>query len=285
MKGAGAAVALACAGCTPTATTLWIGGDLYVDATTPGRLAALGGPGVVNLECAVAASAQVQSGASTAEQGRLELRCPSDVGSWLADEGVVAVGLANNHAEDDGAVTPGAALLEQAGLGVARQGAGYRDQAHGWWLGAAHADHDGWAEQLAPPQTGDDVPAIALVHTSDVAGYLPSQRTEAGVEALVDAGWDVVAVSGSHRVGAIERREDAVIAWGLGNLLFDCDCTSETEALVLQLELGGTWRDRDQVLDAQLVPIRAGLHGAPAILHEDTDAVMELVAGLSTVAK
>jgi hypothetical protein len=98
-----------------------------------------------------------------------------------------------------------------------------------------------------------------LFHVLAPPLYTPDPPLTAAVEVAVQAGADAVLVHGSHAIGAVERRGTTLVAWGLGNLAFDCDCTSEDEGLLVRLEVGPT-----QVTRATAVPMRAGLLGAKA---------------------
>jgi hypothetical protein len=66
----------------------------------------------------------------------------------------------------------------------------------------------------------------------------------------------VIAAHGSHRIGPVERRGEAVIAWGLGNLAFSCDCTRERAGMILEIAMDGGGS-----LRAAIIPVRAGLRG------------------------
>jgi hypothetical protein len=75
----------------------------------------------------------------------------------------------------------------------------------------------------------------------------------------------------------VERVGQAVVAYGLGNLLFDCTCTSSKEGLLLQLELFP-----DGSTGATVFPVEAGLQGAPArhLLGEEGDRALDKLEGL-----
>ena len=75
---------------------------------------------------------------------------------------------------------------------------------------------------------------------------------------------------GTHVVGPVERRGATVIAWGLGNLLFDCTCTDASEAVILRVELGPGLR-------AEVIPVRAGLGGAAVAPAPDALGILDLL--------
>ena len=117
---------------------------------------------------------------------------------------------------------------------------------------------------------------IATFHTTGVPSYLPSPELRREVEGALEAGATVVAVHGSHLIGPVERRGAAVVAWGLGNLVFHCECTREDEGLVLEVRLAP-----GRVLEAAVVPVRAGLVG-PARPAGDADGVFDLLEALGS---
>jgi poly-gamma-glutamate capsule biosynthesis protein CapA/YwtB (metallophosphatase superfamily) len=92
------------------------------------------------------------------------------------------------------------------------------------------------------------------------------------------AGARVVAAHGTHAVAPVERRGEAVIAWGLGNLLFSCECSRETEGVVLRVALAG------ERTDASVIPIEAGLDGAPAQIAGERGATLELLEAIGSPA-
>ena len=272
------AMTITCQAERRTAAAVWLGGDVHLGARGSSDLSAItammgGAAGVVNLEGPVVPGA---AGSHT-EDGRVFLANPADAGERLRAAGVVAASVANNHAADAGAdgeeatirslrqghVTPiggsaGAATIELPG-------ATFRFAAH--TVGEA-----GLAATLGTELAGEG-PRVVAFHTEDRPSYLPYPATESAVDAAIAAGADVVVVHGSHRVGAVERRGNAVIAWGLGNLVFDCPCTRDTEGLVLRIELSPGY-------PASILPIRAGLDGEPAVPAPDGVGILDLVEGL-----
>jgi hypothetical protein len=133
----------------------------------------------------------------------------------------------------------------------------------------------GLAADLTAARGSADV-LIATFHVTSEPLYLPRPELRRAVEIALAAGATVVAAHGSHEVAPVERRGGAIIAWGLGNLVFGCDCTSEAEGLILEVAL-----DRSGVTAAKLVPIRAGLHGEAA-LPSDPRPMKELLEALGS---
>jgi poly-gamma-glutamate capsule biosynthesis protein CapA/YwtB (metallophosphatase superfamily) len=193
-------------------------------------------------------------------------------------------GIANNHAGDagpggvavtaralrDGGVTPaglasGAAVVLVDGLRVAIT-------AHD--LGAAVPA--GLADELRRARRGADV-LVATFHVTAPPSYLPTPVLEQAVERALEAGAAVVAAHGTHMIGAVERRGRAVVVWGLGNLAFACECTHETEGLLVEVDLGP-----DGAGAATVIPIQAGLAGAPAAPAPDANGIFDLLRALGT---
>lgn len=274
----------------PAATvTLWLGGDVHLGdgEEADRRLAALapltaGAIGVVNLEGAVADRA-----ARDGELVNLPARLPG-----LRRAGVVAAGVANNHAADLGPDAPaatvgaliaarlipiggpaGAALLDQRGVRVVIT-------AHDLPPGPAGAgappalDTAALAADLAAARAAGDV-LVATFHVTAPPSYLPAREAVTAVALARAAGAAVIVVHGSHALARVERSADAVTAWGLGNLLFACACTDEEDALLLRVTL-----DRHGLVDAEVVPIAAGLRGAPARPAAEPALVYDLLASL-----
>ncbi|MFN7146270.1 MAG: CapA family protein, partial [Myxococcota bacterium] len=232
-----------------------------------------GAVGVVNLEGPLAAGA----GGARVEGGRVWLANPAGAPAFLRAQGVWAASIANNHAADDGeaGVARTAAGLRDAGVvPVGRAPArldvgGVPVRLFAYDLGGDAGVPEGMARDLA----GVDDVAVVAFHVTGPPSYLPRAELVAAVDAAVAGGADIVVAHGTHVVGPVERRGETVIAWGLGNLLFDCECTDHTDALVLRVELTAG-------RPAEIVPVTAGLGGAPATLAAEPDGVLDLVAGL-----
>lgn len=249
---------------------LWLAGDVFLAYPAADRLATLGaslrGAGVVNLEGPVGPgdAPQVALGPPV-----VLVHAPTALDA-LGGAGVRAVGIANNHRADAGADGP--ALTREA---TTARGLLAVDE-----RGAVLVAGDGsprvaltahLVDGAVPPGLERDLRAaasradvlVATFHTGDAPGSAVRQA----VDAAIAAGARAVAVHGSHEVGRVERRGGAVVAWGLGNLAFDCACTSSADGIALELELYA-----DGPALATVVPVRAGLQGAPAVRATGADA-------------
>jgi len=166
--------------------------------------------------------------------------------AWL---GVDAIGIANNHGWDRGALGVADTLRsgQQAGLGVV--GAGL-DEARAWRplivptphgsIGVV-AVHTG---RLASPPVGAGQPGVAVWDPARVDGAVAAAR-EAGAEhlvayvhwgrnyapikgrqrrlahALVDAGFDLIVGHGAHTVQPVGRIRGVPVLYSLGNFVFN----------------------------------------------------------------
>jgi poly-gamma-glutamate synthesis protein (capsule biosynthesis protein) len=136
-----------------------------------------------------------------------------------------------------------------------------------------------------PPSLESDLKAargrgdvlVATFHVTGPALYLPRPELRRAVELALAAGARVVAAHGTHAVGPVERRGGAVIAWGLGNVAFACDCTDEPDALLLRVRFEG-----ENPAEAVLLPIDAGLNGGPARPSMDAAGVLQLLESIGS---
>lgn len=256
--------------CTPGPTRLWIGGDVHLAAPrallSPELARALPAAGIVNLEGPIGAPRT-----AVAEDGTVTLVHGVEVLGALQAAGVVGVGVENNHARDAGPDGPARTRDAARAAGLAAT-PGRVDGLD--WVQVDLAD--GPPTDLAARLAGAD---IVTFHVTGPPSPLPAPDLRAAVDAAVAAGARVVAAHGTHAWGPVERRGDAVIAWGLGNLAFDCPCTRARDGLVLDVTLPRG----PGVVRARIVPIDAGIDGAPAALAEEGEERLDSLAALSTV--
>jgi hypothetical protein len=257
---------LLAAACAPKPTQplrLWFGGDVHLGKQA--QLAALPfrGAGVVNLEGPI----------SDADTSSEKLLNGPHAAETLAALGVRVAWVDNNHADDDGPQGHArtVAALGEAGIapaGLARLGP----------VAFVGAD----LSRGVPPDLAARLDAahaqllVAGFHVTAPATLLPTDELERAVDLALAHGARIVVAHGTHALARVERRGEAVIAWGLGNLVFDCDCTDERDGLVLEVELEGP------SIDAWVVPVTAGLHGAPPSLSLQPDLVFQLLASLNS---
>jgi len=258
---------------------LWLGGDVNLGDGGRGQLKGIasmvaGATGIVNLEGPVS---------QKLAQDRLRLWNAPSALPELSAIGIRFAGIANNHASDAGESgmqqtvnslratdilpaggTAGAAFLSINGIMVAV---------------TAHDLSNGVPAQLgselAEARRRSDV-LVATFHVTGAPSYLPAPELRKVVEIAYRAGANVIAAHGSHMLGAVERREHAVIAWGLGNVAFACDCTQEEDALILRITV-----QRGKVLRAEVLPLKAGIDNRAAAPSDDPKGVFDLLQAIS----
>lgn len=272
------------------AAELWFGGDVHLGPRGPEALAPLAASmapaiGIVNLEGPI--DPRGAAGGAVREAGALRLFNGPGAAAALASSGIAAAGLANNHDADAGPggqertaralVSAGVAPFGgSAGVAVVERG-GLRVALAGFDLTAGAPA--GLAAALADARAAGDVLAVSF-HTTGPPLYLPEPPLREAAEQALAAGASVVVAHGSHTIAGAERRGAAVVAWGLGNVAFACDCTDEREALALRVRLGA-----GGVEAAALVPIDAGLAGEAARPAAEPAALLDLLAALGVTGR
>ena len=257
------------------AAVLWFGGDVHFGQHGHklfDRLT-LDGPLVVNLEGPISQEAAP----SMAER----LTNPSNTGQLLRAENVMAAGVDNNHSRDEGEPGVARTQTELTKAGILSLGE-VTLNIRGTHVTLLQIDlssgiGDAMTARLKAA-VAKEGPLVVLFHVASPALYLPEPTKRAAVEAAVAQGANAVLVHGSHSIGRVERRGSTVIAWGLGNVVFDCDCTKEDEGLLVRLQFS-----RDGIERATVLPIHAGLHGEAAIASRDAEADLSLLESLGSI--
>ena len=259
---------------------MWLGGDVNLGEGGKGQLQAISGmvqgaPGIVNLEGPVA------QGLPSAKF-RL-WNAPSAL-TELSAINVRVAGIANNHAEDfgrDGPRQTAKTLLEKNILPAGGAAGPALLKING--ISIAITAHDltrgvppNLAAELAEARQRADV-LIATFHVTGPVSYLPRPELRRAVDIAYQAGAKVIASHGTHAVGPLERRGDAVIAWGLGNIAFACDCTSEEDAILLRVRL-----QKNKVSGVDVIPLHAGLNKQAAQPSSDANGVFDLLEAIGT---
>ncbi|MCA9665348.1 MAG: CapA family protein [Myxococcales bacterium] len=280
----GARTALAGSQLAPEAqhVRLWFGGDVHVGAGRAAPLLTHALPllararGVINLEGPIASQPTRQR----ADRRWLLFNAPS-VAAQLARAGVAVATLANNHAGDDG--PSGRArtrsVLAAADLRTADDAQPAR--LAGAIVAAVDLSRGLPADLAASLQRArgsrDSALFAVAFHVAHPPSYLPSPRLARAVDIAIAAGARVVVAHGTHELARIERRGDAVIAWGLGNLVFACRCSRAREGLLLYVARRG------KHLAAAVAPIDVGREpGQPARPSRDAAGVFELLRALES---
>lgn len=255
---------------------------------------------IVNLETAVGVL-------GTPADKQYTFQAPPSLWPALRESGVDVVNLANNHALDFGpeALAETIAGARAAGLTVVGAG-GNAAQAYapavvqvrdtsvavvgltrvlpvaewaagprGPGLASAYDVARAAAAVRAAAALADRV--VVTIHWGAEGEACPVAHQHELAAALVGAGADVVAGHHAHRLQGIEQRDGALVAYGLGNLVFyaSADATRTTGLLRVALDQAGP-------VDPVLLPARIDTEGAPQPLSgERAQAVLDEVASLT----
>lgn len=242
------AVSLSCKSSAERQMARWFAGDLHLGRTVQAAgnfLASVPGRGSVNLEGVLAKGAGWQS---QAKEATVLLRNDPKSVDWILSAGIDAISLENNHALDLGLKTRerSAEQLRAKKIQVLAHAHDSQGKPGEAWhqvvafvgpreeRGTTVQDLE---EVVAARRQGRRV--VLSLHVDSPPSYLPSPKIRGCVEKFLEAGASVVVLHGSHVVGPVERRGDAIIAWGLGNLSFACPCSQQDEGMILSLQ-GGT---------------------------------------------
>jgi len=185
-------------------------------------------------------------------------RTPPRFASGLADAGFDVVSLANNHAMDYGTVGLEDTVAALDGVGVRHAGSGHDSteargaavvevnsmrvafiacvltpaEGSGFTIGAWSAG-SGFGISICSSAdiaqsvgdaraTGADF-IVVSIHAANEYVNAPNATQRELVEAALVAGADVVLGHHAHVVQAVEQRGGQLVAWGLGNFIFDLD--------------------------------------------------------------
>jgi len=207
------------------------------------------------------------------------LRGEPEMAPALAEVGFDAVSLANNHAIDYGreGLERTCEVLEAAGVapvGVGATLAGARAcrviEARGVRVGfvafsnfpEAVFIHDSQRTSiclLSDEALAAVIPAaarqcdvlVASVHWGQEGERWTSDFERATAHRMIDLGADIVVGHHAHVRGEVERYRGGIIAYGLGNLVFDADSYGGNEGWVLHVRA-----TRDGVSEVEAVPVR-----------------------------
>jgi poly-gamma-glutamate synthesis protein (capsule biosynthesis protein) len=245
---------------------------------------------VANLEGPIAATG------TPASKGYTFLAPPEAIAS-LVFAGVDAVSLANNHSLDYGpeALAETIRLLDAAGIAHAGAGSnaaearrpavievnGLRvaflayvetpaegDYSRSSWEATATTPGVAW---LDPSYFGDDISAarqqagfvVVLLHFGREFSPDPTAEQRAQARAAIDAGADLVLGAHPHLLQPVEEYSGGLIAYSLGNFVFDGFDGASNESAILLARL--TARG---VLDYELVPVDIVDNGIPRVVEE-----------------
>lgn len=207
---------------------------------------------------------------------------PTALARALSDSGFDYVTLGNNHSYDylDAGLATTIAAIEEAGL--AWSGAGYDEeealrpavmQAGG--AGFAMLGYVGWQGNVEPSQVaeagkggaafGTEENIRATVAEAREAGLLPvvqlhgsreysdrpTEINEARMHAAVEEGARIIASHHPHVTQGIEVKDGAIVAYSLGNFLFDQYFMLTQASWALKV-----WADDGEPVRAEVIPLR-----------------------------
>jgi poly-gamma-glutamate capsule biosynthesis protein CapA/YwtB (metallophosphatase superfamily) len=260
---------------------LWFGGDVNLGTAKNPVLKPLedilkGADGIVNLEGPV--TEHLPTGK------KLKLMNAPEALPQLLNAGVRVAGIANNHALDAGANGPQQTVQALQSAGIKPSGGPVGPAVYS--VGGVHiviAAYD--LTRGVPPKLKEELEwesgqgdiLVASFHVDGAPFYLPRPGLRSAVKVAVKAGAKIVVAHDTHAIGPVERQGKSVVAWGLGNLVFACDCTKEREGLLLEVSLRG-----GEIDTASIIPIEAGLQGEPARMSSDPNGVFDLLEGIGS---
>lgn len=238
---------------------------------------------VGNLECAIG------TGGRPAPKG-YTFRAPPAAAGSLADVGFDILSLANNHSLDFGTSALSSTLDLLSGRGIAVTGAGMDEAAarrpallerNGLRLaflgyvdvpverggfntaswratterpGVAWADPRLIAADVAAARGEADV-VIVLLHSGYEDQATPNAIQKRAARAAIDAGAALVLGAHPHVLQGVERYKGGLIAYSLGNFVFDGLAGPRAESAILNVTLG---RDGVQGVEWTPVVLKAG---------------------------
>ncbi|TLM72187.1 MAG: CapA family protein, partial [Actinobacteria bacterium] len=218
----------------------------------------------------------------------------------LASAGFDVVSVANNHVLDFGPVALSDTLANLDAKQIAYAGAG-RTRTDAWRAATVDAAGNSVAclafSDIVPPgfaadadspgiadsrKTMDEVAAavkaaaashdfvLVSMHWGDEYQYDANDEQVRDAHRLVNAGADMVLAHHPHVIQGIERYKGALIAYSLGDFVFDHDLRSTGESFILEAELGPAG-----VGEATCTPIYCSdTNGRPEYIHGKEAAVV-----------
>ena len=221
----------------------------------------------------------------------LQMRGRARTATYLAQWGITAAHLANNHILEHGveAAQDTARNLEQAGIRVI--GAGPDGSFDGRVtatrlsvndvplsiVGACFhpgryafrpATLEGVLE-IVTSETRQGHVVIVSVHWGDELIDRPNLWQQHAARDLIAAGAKLVAGHHAHVFQGIYREKGALVAYGLGNFIFDCVSDQTRWTAILSVSVG-----EEGVLEWQAIPVRVGEDYRPALARGEDEAAL-----------
>lgn len=180
--------------------------------------------------------------------GRFDLRAPPQAVNALTAAEFDLVSLANNHALDGGetGLAETLAILRRAGIAPLVD---LRAQRFGRIAVLAFFD-TGQALDTSPiTQAAAQADFVVVSMHWGAEYYLVTERQQALAHELVAAGADLVIGHGPHVLQPVERVGGALVAYSLGNFLFDQPFSDTRQGAILRITL-----DRGSITLVQAIP-------------------------------
>lgn len=243
---------------------------------------------VGNLECAISAGGKAEPKAYT-------FRAPPLAAAGLARAGFDVVALANNHSLDYGVTALMDTIENLKAASVAAVGAGRNaEEAYGYrvldvggvsvafaafvevpnevgynmaeWAagkdepGVAWVDRERVAATISAARDASDI-VVAMFHFGVEGSAEPTARQRELARQAVDAGASLVVGSHPHVLQKVEEYKGGLIAYSLGNFVFDGFEGSANESAILRVTFAA-----DGTLSWQLDPVVIGWDGLPHLV-------------------
>ena len=196
------------------------------------------------------AIANLESPLTTApfDGGRFDLRAPPQAVAALSAAGFDLVSLANNHALDGGEAGLAETLstLEQAGIS-ALTGSDMQRFGNVAVLAFLDTGQTFDASAIAQAAARSDFVVVSMHWGAEY--YTVTERQRALARKLVAAGADLIVGHGPHVLQPVERVDGALVAYSLGNFLFDQPFPDTRQGAILRITL-----DRGSITLVEAIP-------------------------------
>ncbi|WOE75898.1 CapA family protein [Alterisphingorhabdus coralli] len=226
----------------------------------------------------------------------------------LEDMGVDYVSLGNNHSYDylDDGLKQTFEALEQSPIGHSGAGLNATQAEAPWRISMNNHDYAmlgyvGWKGRVTPNQVAEADKGGAALGTQEVMQMAaadadrkgeisviqyhgsreysegPTELTETRIKAAVDAGADLVIGHHPHVTHGLELYNGKLIAWSLGNFLFDQFFYETHGAMALRV-----WMDGDQFYRAEVIPLHIKDYRPVPAVADVRNYVLQRVMSLSS---
>lgn len=143
-------------------------------------------------------------------------------------------------------------------------------------MGVAEPTPGRLRENVVEARTDADV-VVVQIHGGDEFQREPDERIEKLTEVASDAGADLVVNHHPHVTGGLEYRGSTLVAWTLGNYVFDQNLWETLRSYVLQVEIG-----EDGISRAAIEPILIEGYVPKGVTGEIRTKIQRATAGLSS---